>query len=317
MKESEIIELTAQCGFECERAIALKLEASGREYWRLVNKSESLILCFLDPLKGDHLQFTYLADIFKSNNINAPEILMHNPKLGVTIQEDLGDNDLLEILNDSNKYELVKQSLELLNKIQVIEGLNINTLNQSDLESQINLFSEFFCGQFLKLEADDSIRKLSEKTIINLNKQPQLNCHFDYERRNLILSKDMKINVIDFQDLCIGPIGIDLAGILLDHYQPFDEVFVKESLVFYKEESNLDLGHDELFECFRWGGIQRNLRILGTLSRLYIDQNRSFRLNDLTMILQNLIDIIPAGWNCRDFLIDTVKPSLHERLKSI
>jgi|TARA_B100001113_G_scaffold68010_1_gene52475 aminoglycoside/choline kinase family phosphotransferase len=317
LKESEIIELTAQCGFECERAIALKLEASGREYWRLVNKSESLILCFLDPLKGDHLQFTYLADIFKSNNINAPEILMHNPKLGVTIQEDLGDNDLLEILNDSNKYELVKQSLELLNKIQVIEGLNINTLNQSDLESQINLFSEFFCGQFLKLEADDSIRKLSEKTIINLNKQPQLNCHFDYERRNLILSKDMKINIIDFQDLCIGPIGIDLAGILLDHYQPFDEVFVKESLVFYKEESNLDLGHDELFECFRWGGIQRNLRILGTLSRLYIDQNRSFRLNDLTMILQNLIDIIPAGWNCRDFLIDTVKPSLHERLKSI
>lgn len=317
MKESEIIELTAQCGFEFERAIALKLEASGREYWRLVNKSESLILCFLDPLKGDHLQFTYLADIFKSNNINAPEILMHNPKLGVTIQEDLGDNDLLEILNDSNKYELVKQSLELLNKIQVIEGLNINTLNQSDLESQINLFSEFFCGQFLKLEADDSIRKLSEKTIINLNKQPQLNCHFDYERRNLILSKDMKINIIDFQDLCIGPIGIDLAGILLDHYQPFDEVFVKESLVFYKEESNLDLGHDELFECFRWGGIQRNLRILGTLSRLYIDQNRSFRLNDLTMILQNLIDIIPAGWDCRDFLIDTVKPSLHERLKSI
>ncbi|MFL2699924.1 MAG: aminoglycoside phosphotransferase [SAR86 cluster bacterium] len=317
MKESEIIELTAQCGFEFERAIALKLEASGREYWRLVNKSESLILCFLDPLKGDHLQFTYLADIFKSHNINAPEILMHNPKLGVTIQEDLGDNDLLEILNDSNKYELVKQSLELLNKIQVIEGLNINTLNQSDLESQINLFSEFFCGQFLKLEADDSIRKLSEKTIINLNKQPQLNCHFDYERRNLILSKDMKINIIDFQDLCIGPIGIDLAGILLDHYQPFDEVFVKESLVFYKEESNLDLGHDELFECFRWGGIQRNLRILGTLSRLYIDQNRSFRLNDLTMILQNLIDIIPAGWDCRDFLIDTVKPSLHERLKSI
>jgi len=317
LKESEIIELTTQCGFECERAIALKHEASGREYWRLVNKSESLILCFLDPLKGDHLQFTYLADIFKSNNINAPEILMHNPKLGVTIQEDLGDNDLLEILNDSNKYELVKQSLELLNKIQVIEGLNINTLNQSDLESQINLFSEFFCGQFLKLEADDSIRKLSEKTIINLNKQPQLNCHFDYERRNLILSKDMKINIIDFQDLCIGPIGIDLAGILLDHYQPFDEVFVKESLVFYKEESNLDLGHDELFECFRWGGIQRNLRILGTLSRLYIDQNRSFRLNDLTMILQNLIDIIPSGWNCRDFLIDTVKPSLHERLKSI
>ena len=42
MKESEIIELATQCGYECERAIALKLEASGREYWRLIYNSNNL-----------------------------------------------------------------------------------------------------------------------------------------------------------------------------------------------------------------------------------------------------------------------------------
>ena len=101
---------------------------------------------------------------------------------------------------------------------------------------------------------------------------------FDFERRNLIVSEDKTISVIDFQDLCIGPIGIDLAGILLDHYLPFDKVFVKDSLEFYKNRSSLTLNNNELFECFRWGGIQRNMRILGTLSRLYLENDRALGL---------------------------------------
>ena len=128
---------------------------------------------------------------------------------------------------------------------------------------------------------------------------------------------DNDVHVIDFQDLCVGPIGIDLAGILLDHYEPYDEVFVKECLTFYQSKSILSINNAELFESFRWGGIQRNMRILGTLSRLYIDQDRSFRLTDLPMILENLISIIPNNSNCRNYMINVIKPSLEKRLASI
>jgi aminoglycoside/choline kinase family phosphotransferase len=79
----------------------------------------------------------------------------------------------------------------------------------------------------------------------------------------------------------------------------------------------LSLDEDELYECFRWGGIQRNMRILGTLSRLYLEQNRSFRLNDLTMILDNLINIIPDGWSCKDYMIESIQPQLEKRLALI
>ena len=92
MKESEVIDLAAQCGYECERAIALKLEASGREYWRLSYKPNNLIFCYLEVSLGDHNQFCYLADCFKTHSINAPKVLMHNQKLRITIQEDLGDD---------------------------------------------------------------------------------------------------------------------------------------------------------------------------------------------------------------------------------
>jgi aminoglycoside/choline kinase family phosphotransferase len=317
LKESEVIDLAAHCSYECERAVALKLEASGREYWRLIHEQNSFVLCYLDKSIGNHDQFCYLSQFFENQNINASRVLIHRPELGVTIQEDLGNDDLLEILNDSNRTDLIHKSLDLLVRVQEIENLNIHKLLKSALLEQINLFSEVFCRDFLEINPDESIKDLSLGTIENIAKQPYLNCHFDFERRNLIASQDRTLSVIDFQDLCIGPIGIDLAGILLDHYEPFDKNFVKQSLEFYKNRSALSLDEDELYECFRWGGIQRNMRILGTLSRLYLEQNRSFRLNDLTMILDNLINIIPDGWSCKDYMIESIQPQLEKRLALI
>jgi hypothetical protein len=37
--------------------------------------------------------------------------------------------------------------------------------------------------------------------------------------------------------------------------------------------------------------LQRNARILGVLSNLYLEQQRAFRLPDLEQILKNFIDI--------------------------
>ena len=50
--------------------------------------------------------------------------------------------------------------------------------------------------------------------------QQWTNCHFDFERRNIHLLDNGELALIDFQDMCFGPIGIDLAGILIDHYIP-------------------------------------------------------------------------------------------------
>ena len=51
--------------------------------------------------------------------------------------------------------------------------------------------------------------------------QQWTNCHFDFERRNIQVIDNSELVLLDFQDLCHGPIGIDLAGILIDHYIPF------------------------------------------------------------------------------------------------
>ena len=47
----------------------------------------------------------------------------------------------------------------------------------------------------------------------------------------------------------------------------------------------------ELVEMVLMAALQRNARILGVLSNLYLEQQRAFRLPDLEQILKNFIDI--------------------------
>ena len=238
MKEDEVINLSKQCNFNANQALPLKLEASGREYWRVINDNDSLVLCYLDPSKGDHSDFIKITNSLKKNNVNSVDILYHNADLGVTLQQDLGDNDLLTTFSEDNKFELLKGSLDLLIKIQNANIEDVERFSENELEQQMNLFKDVFCLEFLNINVDKSIDDLISITIDHLNKQPWVNCHFDFERRNLILSRDL-IKVIDYQDMKIGPIGIDLSGILIDHYYEVNFENIHDLLGYFSEQVGL------------------------------------------------------------------------------
>jgi aminoglycoside/choline kinase family phosphotransferase len=183
----------------------------------------------------------------------------------------------------------------------------------------MNGMQSIFLSEFLDIENLKELDNLELKTIEMLNDQPWMNCHFDYERRNLILDSNENLAVIDFQDLCIAPIGIDLAGILIDHYQRYPNELIEDSLKHYIEIMEINVSINEAFEWVRWGAIQRNMRILGTLSKLYTNDNRAFRLKDLPAILDNLIKLIPQDKfsNLKDRMLSEVKPKLLSELNKI
>ena len=75
---------------------------------------------------------------------------------------------------------------------------------------------------------------------------------------------------------------------------------------------------ETIYEYAVWGGIQRNLRILGTLSNLYLQNGRTFRLPDLPLILNNLMMIIPDNHQeLKDFLRTEVFNLLNKKLEVI
>ena len=316
MKEEEVINLSSKCNFNATKAIPLKLEASGREYWRVLDNKDSLVLCYLNPSLGDHLDFLKISNLLNANNISTADVIHHNADIGVTLQKDLGDDDLLTIFNEENKQDLLKRSLDLLAKIQGLPQEEIPKLTHDELVDQMHLFKDIFCINFLEVEPDNSIDDLMLLTTENIKQQPLVNCHFDFERRNLILYQN-QITVIDHQDMKIGPLGIDLSGILIDHYYPVNLKDINMMLAYFSKQIKSKYNSEELFNFLRWGSIQRNMRILGTLANLFIEHKRSFRLKDLPMILSNLECMIPDNHKSKLFISEQLKPLLNKKLSDI
>ena len=316
MKEEEVINLSSKCNFNATKALPLKLEASGREYWRVLDNKDSLVLCYLNPSLGDHLDFLKISNLLNANNISTADVIYHNPDIGVTLQKDLGNDDLLTIFNEENKQDLLKRSLDLLAKIQELPQEEISKLTHDELVDQMHLFKDIFCIKFLELEPDNSIDDLMLLTTENIKQQPWVNCHFDFERRNLILHQN-QIKVIDHQDMKIGPLGIDLSGILIDHYYPVNLTDINMMLDYFSKQIKSKYNSEELFNFLRWGSIQRNMRILGTLANLFTEHKRSFRLKDLPMILSNLECMIPDNHKSKLFISEQLQPLLNKKLLDI
>ena len=319
MNKEEALELANKTGFNAIEVDVLKLEASGREYYRLhFDKAESLVMCFLDPKKGRHTKFLHVSNFFTSLSINSPEIILVDQASGVIVQQDLGDKCLIDM--DFNKNpELLKQSVEILSKIQIAHIPQIDKLDDESLTMQMDTIQSIFLEKFLSCRKLKELEVLQSRALSKLSEQPWMNCHFDFERRNLMVDSNHEIAVIDFQDLCIGPVGIDLAGIIVDHYISYSDELINDALKHYIKSSQLDVSVKDVFEWLRWGGVQRNMRILGTLSNLYIQDNRTFRLKDLPGILENLIRLIPNDefMSIKEHLSSAVMPKLHEELKAL
>ena len=138
LKELEIIELSKSYGYSAIKAETLKLEASGREYYRIyLDDNKTLVICYLDPKTGNHSQFLHVATYFDNIGINASRVVFSDVDKGITIQEDLGDQSLIDIDLNTNQ-ELLIQSMKLLSEIQTAHIPQIKKLDEISLKQQMN-----------------------------------------------------------------------------------------------------------------------------------------------------------------------------------
>ena len=141
-----------------------------------------------------------------------------------------------------------------------------------------------FLESFLELPRDQNLCAFLENLALSVAAQPQVNCHFDFERRNLFLLANGEIGIIDFQDLKRGPLGIDLAGFCVDHYLPVDSERINNCCRMLLKLEHFHFSDAELVEMVLMAALQRNARILGVLSNLYLEKQRAFRLPDFCLL---------------------------------
>ncbi len=132
-----------------------------------------------------------------------------------------------------------------------------------------------------------------------------------------------KIGVIDFQDALIGPLGIDLASLFKDLYREWTKEEISNWLDFYVENSQIaksaSLKSKDVRRMIDFASLQRQTRILGKLSQVFLKLNRSERLKDFKTILNYLMNTSSEYYETKrysDFFKNLI-PILEQRLKTL
>ena len=297
---------------------AIQGDASSRRYFRVNTGDIEVIAVHASPLTENNVAFVNVAHAFREQQVNVPEILQVNYDNGFLLLSDLGDTQLLKVLNQENVHIYYGQAFEDIIKIQSCHRFadwELPSFNEALLLKELRRFDEWYLEQHLNLTLSSSDWKMLHHSYVLLielaQNQPQVCVHRDFHSRNLMVLNENKLGVLDFQDAVRGPVTYDLVSLLRDCYieWPLEQVYkwVSEFALLSKPKQN----QDEYQQWFDWIGLQRHLKVLGIFARLYRRDNKNGYLKDIPRILRyvlNVCDKYPEFRPLRQFLTARVLP---------
>jgi aminoglycoside/choline kinase family phosphotransferase len=126
--------------------------------------------------------------------------------------------------------------------------------------------------------------------------------HRDFQSRNIMV-KDGHVRFIDFQAGRLGPLGYDVASLLIDPYVALSPQLQEELLGFYGSLiADCHPGSEkDFFKHYKYLAVQRNLQIIGAFAFLSQVRGKSF----FTAYIQ------PAFLALRDRLADSSFAEYH------
>ena len=309
---------------------SLREQASLRNYFRIETDINSKVGVISDPNSDTNNLFTLYSKFFLENNLRVPKVEAYDHKKGFLLIEDFGDKVIQLEINKENLDSFIKGALRQIIMIQACKPKNnFTVLSNEDLIEQMALFNYWFLDKLMGLDItlaeEDMIQRAYEFISQQCSTQKITLCHFDFEFRNLMLLDDGSIGILDFQDLCMGPYAIDIASIVKDIENPLNEDQFHYYAGFYFKLINQMTGRstltfERLIADIDFASFQRQLRILGTLSRLHLRDKKSFRLFDLIQTLKFLIQDSKKYeelGELNDFLSSRVEPNLLNTIKDI
>ncbi len=275
-------------GQDNSQITVLTPDASTREYFRIKWKTSSAIACVY-PERIDRENHSYLdvTRLFLSANLPVPEIYELVDDKGIIIQEDLGDTSLWDLLEnttlDEVRDEYQSEAISLIARIQSVtdKAIEVNSISSrfafdfEKLSWEAGFFKDHYFSSLrkedtsaaefveLKAELDDVCNELSAR--------PRVLCHRDYHAMNLMVDKNGRIRIIDYQDARMGPSSYDLVSLVLDRQLEVPSLANLRScrLLLLDERRKLGLSPidpDEFANEFRLMTIQRCLKAVGTFS---------------------------------------------------
>lgn len=286
---------------------------------------------FDDPLpklsQYDYFKYTFT---FLSETIgNVPKILMYDDDNGIILMQHISDlrcKEYILTLFNNDRYQVYTHLVDWLIKLAKLNKLSSSVTETTTVSNNNNLIKqrkyttntmldEFHSTYVKWVDTKNSVllqtrvnevvrmpvnevvfvENLVESISESINRDP-IFCHRDYQIRNVMITDDYECSIIDTQDMCMGPIGFDLACLLYDS-NTLDMTAITRELLCYRYYDRLRELITESFESFmnkiRIMGLLRILKSYGVHSKYYIRdkreisrksiENNKILLNELTL----------------------------------
>ena len=213
-----------------KKLFKIKGDASFREFYRKIEKSQSSIIIFAKREKKKNLLiYDSINKILIKNNLIAPKLINQKYHLNFIEVSDLGKTTALDyIKKNKNKFVIFEKIIKVLIGLQKIKTKKIknfhNKLYNVPIYSNKLLFNEakLFCEWYVPENIKNNKIKINKKLQIkiknllrNLKLKNRILVHRDFHVSNLMLFKK-KLCIIDSQDAVIGNEAYDLASLIDD-----------------------------------------------------------------------------------------------------
>ena len=290
----------------------IKSDASFRDFYRKTNNKRSSIIVYATKEKEKNLLiYDAINSLLIENKILAPKLYKENYKQNFIEIEDFGDDTVFKLLkkSGSNKVNLYKKSIDLLNKIQRIKQNKIKNFKgknykvpiyeDNKLFKEAKLFSDWYAKKYISkkklLTLNIEINKQIKFLLSHLKLKNDTLVHRDFHVSNLMKYKK-EFGTIDTQDALIGNKAYDLAS-LIDDVRFKSNQKVKDSIYNYYLKLNKNkINKVNLLNDFEILSVIRNMKIIGIFARLAARDKK-----------KKYLKLIPYAWKLIELRIKNNK----------
>lgn len=283
----------------------LPASGSSRIYFR-IKSANKISIGALNPDLRENKAFVYLTKHFSKHKLNVPKILSANPKNGVYLLEDIGDQTLFSFLNESRTgenfpHEVIhyyKRAIDELPKFQITasKGLDYSKcyprkkFDRQSIQWDLNYFKYYFL-KLAKISFDEEKLENDFKTFTDFLLKADSNyfMYRDFNSRNIMIKND-QLYFIDFQGGRKGALQYDIASLLLDSKAniPFElrDEFLEHYISAVKKIKKLDTKNFKKY--FTSFALIRLLQTFGAYGYRGYFEGKAHFLQSIPFALKNL-----------------------------
>lgn len=291
-------------GKAAEQVELLPAAGSDRRYYRLQNAQHRAIGTLNVDLK-ENQSFLRLSERFLAAGLPVPEIYSQSPCGKAYLQQDLGDQSLLQVLKTAKKEGNIgkvkvfyEKSVEALTQLQLQVGPQLTEdffykkkrFDVQQMRWDMHYFKYYFL-KLLKIELDEEKLERDFEALAHYL-EAERNSYFlyrDFQARNILIHEEQPY-FIDYQGGMWGPPQYDLAALLFQAKAELPTDWREELLDHYIEaaQAYAPLQPQAFKERFYAFVLLRSLQVLGAYGFHGLYGQKAHFLSSIPYALRNV-----------------------------